>query len=85
MRLKHRDSVFASIGRKDESTRFRHKHTCRRCESGHRFNVLISRDVDDVERIVAGMRKVETLGGRVNVSMIKTAGAAVFRQVYMTE
>jgi hypothetical protein len=45
---------------------------------------LISRDVDDVERIVAGMRKVETLGGRVNVSMIKTAGAAVFRQVYMT-
>jgi hypothetical protein len=85
MRLKHRDSVFASIGCKDESTRFRHKHTCRRCESGHRFNVLISRDVDDVERIVAGMRNVETVGGRVNVGMIKTAGAAVFRQVYMTE
>jgi hypothetical protein len=46
---------------------------------------LISRDVDDVERIVAGMRNVETVGGRVNVGMIKTAGAAVFRQVYMTE
>ena len=36
-------------------------------------------------RIVAGMRNVETVRGRVNVGMIKTAGTAVFRQVYMTE
>jgi hypothetical protein len=46
---------------------------------------LISRDVDHVDRVVAGMRNVETVGWRVNVGMVETARAAVFRQVDMTE
>ena len=82
---KHRDGVLASIGCEDESARFRHERTCHCRESGHRFNVSISRAVDHVDRIVAGMRDVETVGWRVNVGMIETAGAAVFRQVDVTK
>ena len=44
------------------STRFRHKRACHCCESGHRLNVLISRDVDHVDRVVAGMRNVRRDG-----------------------
>jgi hypothetical protein len=82
---KHRDSIFASIGCKDEFAHLRHKRACHRCESRHRFNILIARDVDYVDSIVAGMRNVETVGWRVNVGMVETAHAAMCRQVDITE
>src|SRR5437667_5279258 len=68
---KHRDSVLTSIGREDESTRFRHERTCHSRESGDRFNVSIPTNVDHVDRIVAGMRNVEPIRGWMNICMIE--------------
>jgi hypothetical protein len=49
------------------------------------FNVSISRAVDHIELIVAGMRDVEMVEWRVNVGMVEAACAAMFRQVNMTD
>src|SRR5262245_14556989 len=67
---KHRDSVFGSIGCKDEATRFGHERTCHCHESRHRLNVQVTRAVDHVDRIVAGMRNVEPICGKMNICVI---------------
>ena len=72
-RRKHRDGILASIGREDEPARFRHERTCHCREAGYRFNVSILRAVDHVDGIVAGMRDVEPIRGRMNIGVIEPA------------
>jgi hypothetical protein len=62
-RREHRDGIFASVAREDEAARFGDQRTGDGREARHRFDVPISRAVDDVDGIVAGMRDIEPVRG----------------------
>ncbi len=81
----HRDGVLAAIGRKDEPARLGHQRTCHRRESGDRFDVSIARAVDHVDRIVAGMRDVEPIRGRMDVGVIEPTFGSIGRELDVTE
>jgi hypothetical protein len=82
---KHRNSVFASIGCNDEITRLGHERTRDPCKCRDGFNVSISRDVDDVDRIVAGVRDVEPIRGWMDISVIESPAPSIRRELDVTE
>src|SRR4029453_3092483 len=82
---KHRDRVFASIGCKNEATRFGRARPCRCHESGDRLNVKITRAVDHVDPIVAGMRNVEPICGKMNIRVIEATLGSIRRKLDVTE
>src|SRR5262249_48004636 len=82
---KNRDGVLAAIRGEDKSAAFRNKCTRHPFEAVQRFNVSVVGAVDDIQRIVAGVRDVETIGCRMNVSMVETGSAAVLGQLDITD
>jgi len=84
-RCKHGDGVLTSIGGKDESTRFGHENAGHRRQAGDRFEIFILRDVDHIDRVVAGVRDVEPVCGSMNVRVIESAARSIGRQLDVTE
>jgi hypothetical protein len=83
-RREHRNGVFASVGCKDKAHRLGHQSACHAREAGNRFNVPISRDVDHIDRIVAGVRDIEPIRRRVDVGMVEAALGSIFRKFDVT-
>src|SRR5262249_10820040 len=69
----YRDGVLATIAREDETVRFGDERTCHSDEAGYRFNVPISRAVDDVDGIVVVWGDVGAVRGLMNIRVIDPA------------
>ena len=82
---KHRDGIFASIGREDESARFGYERACHCREARNRFNISISRGVDHVDCIVAGMCDIKPICSLMDISMIEPTLGSIWWKLDMTE
>ena len=74
-----RDCILAPIAREDETARFGDERTCHSREARYRPNVPISRAVDHVDRIVAGMCDVDPVRGVMNIGVIEPAIGSMLR------
>src|SRR5215472_11339275 len=84
-RREYRDGILATIAREDEIARFRDERTCHCHQAGYRFNVLISRAVDHIDRVIAGMCDVEPVRGVMNISVIESATGSMLREFDVAE
>ena len=69
----------------DESARLGHERTCHCREARNRFHVSISRGVNHVHGIVAGMRDVEPIRSLMDISVIEPALGSIRRELDMAE
>ena len=53
--------------------------------AGYRLNVLISRAVDHIDRVIAGMCDVEPVRGVMNISVIESATGSMLREFDVAE
>src|SRR5215475_3368973 len=84
-RREYQDGVLATIAHKDEIARFKDERPCHCHQAGYRFNVLISRAVDHVDRVIAGMCDVEPIRGLMNVGVIEPAIGSMCREFDVAE
>jgi hypothetical protein len=82
---KHRDSVLASIGGEDETTRFRDERTGHSRQSRDRFDVPIFFKINHVDRVVTGVCDVEPISGRMDIGMIKSTLGSICWKFNVTE
>jgi hypothetical protein len=80
-----RDAILASIGCEHESAGLRHKRTSHSSEVWKRFDVPISRSVDHVHCIIAGMCEVEPIRSLMDISVIKPALGPIWWELDMAE
>ena len=84
-RREYRDGILATIAREDEIAGFRDERTCHCRQAGYRFNVLISRAVDHVDRVIAGMCDVEPIRGWMNIGVIEPPIGSMRREFDVAE
>src|SRR6516165_2300019 len=84
-RRKYRDGILATITREDETARFGDERTCHSHNARDRFDVLISRTVDHVDRIIARMCDVDPIRGWMNIGVIEPAIGSMRREFDVAE
>src|SRR5262249_58894061 len=79
------DVILATIAREDEIALLRDEPPCHCHQAGYRFNVLISRAVDHIDRVIAGMCDVEPVRGVMNISVIESATGSMLLEFDVAE
>src|SRR5262249_6351590 len=80
IRLEYRNGVLAPVGGEHQLALFGNQRTGHRGQAGDRFNVAVLGAVDHIDRVVCGMRNIETIGGRMNVGVIEAAFRSMRRK-----